>query len=66
MAVQKLTRRLTYPPALVAQVQRAVQGRPLEGFVPGEGPFPTRVMVVGEAPGRQEIETGHPFVGASG
>ena len=66
MAVQKLTRRLTYPPALVAQVQRAVQRRPLEGFVPGEGPFPTRVMVVGEAPGRQEIETGHPFVGASG
>ncbi|MBI4127983.1 MAG: hypothetical protein HY459_02835 [Parcubacteria group bacterium] len=34
--------------------------------VPGEGPLPCRVMVVGEAPGREEVRVGKPFVGASG
>jgi DNA polymerase len=35
--------------------------------VPGDGP-PTRarVMIIGEAPGREEDESGHPFVGATG
>jgi uracil-DNA glycosylase len=34
--------------------------------VPGEGPAQAEVMLVGEAPGRQEDETGRPFVGAAG
>lgn len=34
--------------------------------VPGEGPSPARVMIVGEAPGFEEERSGHPFVGASG
>jgi len=34
--------------------------------VPGEGPAGADVMLVGEAPGRQEDETGRPFVGAAG
>jgi DNA polymerase len=34
--------------------------------VPGEGPATADVMLVGEAPGRQEDETGRPFVGAAG
>jgi DNA polymerase len=34
--------------------------------VPGEGPATAEVMLVGEAPGRQEDETGRPFVGAAG
>lgn len=34
--------------------------------VPGEGPVPARVMIVGEAPGFEEERSGHPFVGASG
>jgi len=34
--------------------------------VPGEGPVPARIMLVGEAPGRDEEASGHPFVGASG
>ncbi|MEB2836562.1 MAG: type-4 uracil-DNA glycosylase [Desulfurococcales archaeon] len=34
--------------------------------VPGEGPLDARVMLVGEAPGRREDETGRPFVGAAG
>jgi uracil-DNA glycosylase family 4 len=34
--------------------------------VPGEGPCNASVMLVGEAPGAKEDETGRPFVGRSG
>jgi DNA polymerase len=35
-------------------------------FVPGEGPAPAAVMVVGEAPGASEDQQGRPFVGRAG
>lgn len=34
--------------------------------VPGDGRYTSRVMIVGEAPGREEDESGKPFVGAAG
>jgi len=34
--------------------------------VPGDGKASARVMLIGEAPGREEDESGHPFVGAAG
>ena len=34
--------------------------------VKGEGPVPSRIMLVGEAPGEKEEAAGVPFVGASG
>ena len=34
--------------------------------VPGEGPFNSRVVIVGEGPGQEEDETGRPFVGKAG
>lgn len=34
--------------------------------VKGEGPIPSRIMLIGEAPGEQEERAGTPFVGASG
>ncbi len=34
--------------------------------VPGEGPADALVVIVGEAPGRNEDEQGRPFVGAAG
>ncbi|MGC8461651.1 MAG: uracil-DNA glycosylase [Candidatus Dormibacteria bacterium] len=34
--------------------------------VPGDGPLDASVMVIGEAPGKTEDQTGHPFVGAAG
>src|SRR5262249_23977626 len=34
--------------------------------VPGEGKDAARVMLIGEAPGRDEDKAGRPFVGASG
>ncbi len=35
-------------------------------MVPGEGPQPSLGMIVGEAPGKFEVEQGRPFVGKSG
>jgi uracil-DNA glycosylase len=35
-------------------------------FVPGEGPAPAAVMIVGEAPGASEDKQGRPFVGRAG
>lgn len=35
-------------------------------MVPGEGTQPNLAMVVGEAPGKKEVELGRPFVGQSG
>jgi DNA polymerase len=34
--------------------------------VPGDGKPSAPVMIIGEAPGREEDETGHPFVGSAG
>ena len=50
------------PPAC-AGCPRAVHSR---GFVPGDGPLPSRLIVVGEQPGENEIIEGKPFIGKSG
>lgn len=34
--------------------------------VPGEGKSDATIMIIGEAPGKQEDQTGRPFVGSSG
>ena len=34
--------------------------------VPGDGRYTAKVMIVAEAPGKEEDETGRPFVGAAG
>ena len=34
--------------------------------VPGEGKLTAKVMIIGEAPGKDEDQSGRPFVGASG
>jgi DNA polymerase len=34
--------------------------------VPGDGKPSAKVMIIGEAPGKEEDESGHPFVGSAG
>ena len=34
--------------------------------VPGDGRYTAKVMIIAEAPGKEEDETGKPFVGAAG
>lgn len=54
----------------IADAVRVCTLCPLHGTrihaVPGEGPATAPVMLVGEAPGRTEDETGRPFAGAAG
>ena len=57
---------IQYPKELVEQVRERMEGHHLTGFVPGMGPRYPRIVLLGEAPGRQEAETGVPFVGSSG
>jgi DNA polymerase len=63
--------------AQLKRLEKAVQNlsgsslvslREQEGYHPvfGEGPADARIMLVGEAPGRQEALHGKPFVGAAG
>lgn len=37
-----------------------------ENVVPGDGPIPCDVMIIGEAPGRDEDAAGRPFIGKAG
>ncbi|EMF45725.1 Uracil-DNA glycosylase family protein, clostridial type [Planococcus halocryophilus Or1] len=43
-----------------------INGYPVEGFVWGSGPENPAIMLVGEAPGENEVETGIPFTGRAG
>lgn len=36
------------------------------GYITGNGPIPSDILFVGEAPGKTEIEEGKPFVGMAG
>jgi uracil-DNA glycosylase len=66
MALSQETDRLE---ALATQIRSCVQC-PLHATrtkaVPGEGSLSARVMLIGEAPGREEDRRGQPFVGAAG
>lgn len=57
---------MIYPEELVALVKKRAAGLRLEGFVPGDGPQQPKLMLVGEAPGRKEIENAIPFSGQAG
>jgi uracil-DNA glycosylase len=66
MAKSKKARRLE---ELAAQIRVCTkcplwQSRTLA--VPGDGKFSSKVMIIGEAPGKEEDESGHPFVGSAG
>ncbi len=58
----------------IAEEIRSFQDTPLYSYrekhdyhpVPGEGDPQSRVMLIGEAPGKKEAETGRPFVGSGG
>lgn len=46
--------------------KQRIEGYPVEGFVWGSGPKNPALMLVGEAPGENELETGIPFTGRAG
>ncbi|MBO0450973.1 uracil-DNA glycosylase [Candidatus Enterococcus murrayae] len=57
---------MDYPTELVDLVTERSKGFQLEGFIAGQGPIRPKLMLVGEAPGRNEVENHIPFSGAAG
>ncbi|PKR79165.1 uracil-DNA glycosylase [Halalkalibacillus sediminis] len=56
----------TIPESLANQAQERIKNFPVEGFVYNKGPSNPKIMLVGEAPGEQEIIDGIPFIGRAG
>lgn len=57
---------MKYPDKLLAEVKERSKGMRLEVINFGAGPAHPKLMIIGEAPGREEIESLIPFHGASG
>lgn len=57
---------MEYPKELVAKIKKRMAGYQLEGFLSGQGRLNPPLMIVGEAPGRKEIDSHIPFSGQSG
>lgn len=57
---------MDYPKELVELVANRSKEFQLEGFIAGQGPLQPKLMVVGEAPGRNEVVNHIPFSGAAG
>ncbi|WEV38085.1 uracil-DNA glycosylase [Lactobacillus sp. ESL0680] len=57
---------MKYPEWLIKKVQKRAHGMKLEGLNEGAGPQDPALMIVGEAPGRDEIVSHVPFHGSSG
>ena len=57
---------MEYPTELIQEASLRMNGRPVEGFVAGQGPLHPKLMLVGEAPGKTEIDTHIPFSGQAG
>ncbi|MCD5325784.1 MULTISPECIES: uracil-DNA glycosylase [Pontibacillus] len=55
-----------FPDHLKKLGEKRIQPYQTEGFVPGKGPKHAEIMVIGEAPGRNEVEQGVPFIGQAG
>ena len=57
---------MKYPQQLITMVNNRSQGFHLEGLVNGQGNPNANLMLIGEAPGRTEIESNIPFSGRAG
>lgn len=57
---------MNYPSELIQEATTRMQNRPVEGFVAGQDPLHPKLMLVGEAPGKTEIENHIPFSGQAG
>ncbi|MBO0430947.1 uracil-DNA glycosylase [Enterococcus sp. DIV0660C] len=57
---------MNYPTELIKEAKQRMNNRPVEGFVAGQGPLEPKIMFVGEAPGKNEVENHIPFSGQAG
>ena len=66
MAKSKKARRLEELAAEIRVCTKCPLWKSRTLAVPGDGRPTSKVMIIGEAPGREEDESGHPFVGSAG
>ena len=57
---------MNYPQELIDEVKKRSAGMRLEGINSGSGPNHPKLMIIGEAPGRNEIVNNIPFSGDAG
>lgn len=57
---------MNYPQELIDEVKKRSAGMRLEGINSGSGPKHPKLMIIGEAPGRNEIVNNIPFSGDAG
>ena len=56
----------TIPDYLVELGMQRIEGHAVQGFVRSYGSLAPKLLLIGEAPGENEIETGIPFIGRAG
>jgi DNA polymerase len=66
MAKTKKARRLDELAAQIKVCTRCPLWKSRTHAVPGDGKYTAKVMLIAEAPGKEEDESGHPFVGSAG
>src|ERR671932_1173301 len=66
MAKSKKARRLDELAAQIRVCTRCPLHESRTHAVPGDGKYTAQVMIIAEAPGKEEDETGRPFVGSAG
>lgn len=54
------------PDELVELGKKRIEGYDVQGFVRSHGSISPKLLLIGEAPGENEIETGIPFIGRAG
>lgn len=54
------------PNHVIKKSQQRMEPYQTEGFVLGKGSSTPKIMLIGEAPGRNEVERGEPFIGRAG
>ncbi|KGK81099.1 uracil-DNA glycosylase [Clostridium sp. HMP27] len=50
----------------IKHITETYKGDLTGGYIVGDGPVPCKILFIGEAPGKTEIEQGKPFVGMAG
>lgn len=50
----------------IKHISENYKGDSTGGFITGDGPVPSKILFVGEAPGKMEVKMGKPFVGTAG
>lgn len=50
----------------IKHITENYKAEPIGGYITGDGPIPSKIMFLGEAPGKTEVEQGKAFVGMAG